>query len=98
MTAASHPQQPYGLPRQTTAQTTVAQPARTGGVTLPGRTNADTNVITAPPRTQLQQTWDSFRAHKAAFIGLCVLGTMIVVCALLPFVLQDPAATDIAKA
>ncbi|MCW2926904.1 MAG: peptide transporter permease [Thermoleophilia bacterium] len=63
-------------------------------INIPGRTSTDAQAMSAPPRTQLQQTWDSFRAHRAAFIGLCVLLGMIVVCALGPFVLPDPAATD----
>lgn len=62
-------------------------------VTLPNR-GTDAQPMTAPARTQLQQSWDSFRAHRAAFVGLCVLLTMIVVCAVGPFVLQDPDAID----
>ena len=50
--------------------------------------------MAGPARTQLQQTWDSYRANKPALVGLCVLATMIVVCALGPFVLQDPNAID----
>src|SRR5689334_3017436 len=79
--------QPFG--KANAAATTVARPA----INIPGRSD-EAQAITAPPRTQLQQTWDSFRSHRAAFIGLCVLGTMIVVCTLGPFVLQDPAAID----
>jgi peptide/nickel transport system permease protein len=62
-------------------------------INVPGR-NQDAGTIAGPARTQLQQTWDSFRAHRAAFIGLCVLGTMMVICLLGPFVLQDPEAID----
>ncbi len=65
-----------------------------GTLNLPNRGNTDAQPMSAPPRTQIQQTWDSFRAHRAAFIGLCVLMTMIVVCTLGPFVLQDPDAID----
>lgn len=68
--------------------------AASGTLNLPGRTNVDAQPMSAPPRTQLQQTWDSFRSHKAAFIGLCVLTTMIIVCTFGPFVLQDPDAID----
>jgi len=38
--------------------------------------------------------WDTFKAHRAAYIGLWVLGIMIVVCVFGPFVLQDPARPD----
>lgn len=63
-------------------------------INIPGRSD-EAQAITTPPRTQLQQTWDSFRAHRAAFIGLCVLLSMIVICTFGPFVLQDPTAVDI---
>ncbi|MCB0878946.1 MAG: ABC transporter permease [Thermoleophilia bacterium] len=63
-------------------------------INLPGRSNVDAQPMTAPPRSQLQQTWDAFRAHRAAFIGLCVLTVMVVVCTFGPFVLQDPNAID----
>jgi peptide/nickel transport system permease protein len=66
-------------------------------INVPGRSD-EAQAITKPARTQLQQTWDSFRAHRAAFIGLCVLLGMIVVCTLGPFVLQDPAAVDVVNA
>ncbi len=80
---------PFG--KATSAAGTLAAP---GTYNLPGRTNTDAQPMSAPPRTQLQQTWDSFRAHRAAFIGLCVITTMILVCAIGPFVLQDPDAID----
>ncbi|MCW2921555.1 MAG: oppC 2 [Thermoleophilia bacterium] len=67
---------------------------RPGVLNLPGQSSADSQQLSAPARTQLQQTWDSFRAHRAAFIGLCILLTMIVVCTVGPFVLQDPDAID----
>lgn len=63
--------------------------------TMPGRVaNADAQAITRPARSQLLQTWDAFRAHRAAFIGLCTLIFMILVCAFGPLVLQDPNAID----
>lgn len=68
--------------------------ATAGTLNLPNRGNTDAQPMSAPPRTQIQQTWDSFRSHRAAFIGLCVLLTMIVVCTIGPFVLQDPDAID----
>jgi peptide/nickel transport system permease protein len=47
-----------------------------------------------PSRTQRQLVWDSFRSHRMAFIGLCTLGTMAVLCLVLPFFLPDPTAID----
>ncbi|MCW2924464.1 MAG: diguanylate cyclase, partial [Thermoleophilia bacterium] len=81
------------------AATTPGHAASTPSVTInvPGQSDA-AQGITAPPRTQMQQTWDSFRSHRAAFIGLCVLLTMAVICTVGPFVLQDPAATDLPRA
>lgn len=62
---------------------------------MPGREfNAEAQTISAPARSQARQTWDAFRSHRAAFIGLCVLGVMMVVCLVGPFVLQDPDAID----
>lgn len=94
MSAAQHTTRslpaPFGK-----ATTAAAGTARTT-INLPGQASADSQTMTAPSRTQLQQTWDSFRAHRAAFISLCVLTTMIVVCAVGPFVLQDPDAIDMA--
>lgn len=63
-------------------------------VTLPNRAGADAQPLAGPAKSQLRQTWDSFRDHRAAFIGLCVLGTMILICTFAPFVLQDPTAID----
>jgi peptide/nickel transport system permease protein len=95
--SAAHPAQPArgtALPAPFQKATTRAQQVATGStINIPGRSD-EAQGITAPPRTQLQQTWDSFRAHRAAFIGLCVLLTMIVVCAIGPLVLQDPEAID----
>lgn len=84
---------PFG--KATTAATSVAGNAT---LNLPNRGNVDAQPMTAPPRTQLQQTWDSFRAHRAAFVGLCVLSTMVVICTFGPFVLQDPNAVDVVNA
>ena len=78
---------PYG-----SDQTTFGQPM--APVVVPGRRDAEAAAITTPPRTQLQQSWDAFRGHRAAFVGLCVLGVMIVVCTFGPFVLQSPTAID----
>lgn len=83
-------QMPFG--KANAAATSVASPV------LPGRSNADAQEMTAPPRSQMLQTWDSFRSHRAAFIGLCVLLGMIVVCTFGPLVLQDPNATDVVNA
>jgi len=65
-----------------------------GGINVPGRTNVDAQPMSAPPRTQMQQTWDSFRSHRAAFIGLIVLTSMILICAILPFFLVAPDEID----
>jgi peptide/nickel transport system permease protein len=81
---------PFG--KANAAATSVAVP------NLPGRSNVDAQPMSAPARSQLLQTWDSFRAHRAAFIGLCVLGTMVVICTFGPLVLQDPNATDVVNA
>jgi peptide/nickel transport system permease protein len=49
-------------------------------------------------RTQRQQAWDTFSANRAALIGLIILGSMVVICTLGPFVLQDPNAQQLAIA
>jgi peptide/nickel transport system permease protein len=92
MSAAQHAagRLPQPFNKANAAAATVAGPVT---INIPGR-NDEAQAITAPPRSQALQTWDSFRAHRAAFIGLCVLVTMILVCALGPFVLQDPNAID----
>lgn len=94
MSAAANTSQTLPVPfgKATTAASTVASPT----ITLPGRGNVDAQPMSAPPRTQLQQTWDSFRAHRAAFVGLCVLGTMVVLCTVLPFFLAPPDQIDMA--
>lgn len=81
---------PYG--RATKAAASVATVPTTSN--LPGQPDVDAQALAAPARSQARQTWDSFRAHKAAFIGFCALLTMILMCAFLPFVLQDPDAID----
>ncbi|MBC7461324.1 MAG: ABC transporter permease [Thermoleophilia bacterium] len=86
MSAASYPNQPNALP-----QPTVGAGA---SVTLPGRAARDGGAVTAPSRTQFQQMWDTFKGHRAAYIGLWVLSAMILGCIFLPFVLQDPSAPD----
>jgi peptide/nickel transport system permease protein len=92
--SAAQPARGSALPAPFQKATTQAGRVATGTtINVPGRSD-EAQAITAPPRTQLQQTWDSFRAHRAAFIGLCVLTTMIVVCLVGPFVLQDPEAID----
>ena len=65
MTAASY-RSPQPLGRGAAAATQT----RAGTVVLPGRATDEAQSITAPPRSQLQQSWDSFRAHRAAFISL----------------------------
>ncbi len=67
-------------------------PARLPRVTRP-LPAADQNLST-PSRTQRQMIWDAFRSHRMAFIGLCTIGAMMVICILLPFALQDPTAID----
>lgn len=91
MTAAQTTAGSLGAPFK--KATTVAA-GTAGSFNLPGRVNVDAQPMSAPSRTQLQQTWDTFRSHRAAFIGLCVLGVMVVVCTLGPFVLQDPTEID----
>ena len=93
MSAAQNTSQSLPVPfgKATNAAGTLAMP---GTINIPGRSNVDSQPMSAPPRTQLQQTWDSFRSHRAAFVGLCVLMTMLVICAVGPFVLQDPDAID----
>lgn len=93
MSAAQNSSRTLPVPFQR-ATNAAAGTASAGTITLPGRSNVDAQPMSAPSRTQLQQTWDSFRAHRAAFIGLCVLGTMLVICTIGPFLLQDPEAID----
>jgi peptide/nickel transport system permease protein len=86
---------PVHLGKATTAAAAAASSsANAATFNLPGRVNSDAQAISAPARSQLLQTWDAFRAHRAAFVGLCVLVTMVVVCTLGPLVLQDPDAID----
>jgi len=63
-------------------------------VVRPQRAVDEAGSLGAPARTQRQMTWDSFRSHRMAFIGLCTLGAIVATCVLLPFVLVDPTAID----
>jgi peptide/nickel transport system permease protein len=94
MTAASNTAASGGFPdHATTAGAGIAIPAG-ATVVLPGRVDADAGPLGAPAKSQLRQTWDAFRDHRAAFVGLCVLITMILACTFLPFVLDAPDAID----
>jgi peptide/nickel transport system permease protein len=81
---------------------TAAAPSLGGGKILPTSlakaagvaAGDELNAITAPARGQFLQFWDSFRSHRMAFIGLCVLSTMIVTVIFLPFVIQSPTDID----
>ncbi len=63
---------------------------------LPAQLGGDLDVqeLGTPARSQWAMIWMGFRSHRMAFIGLCVLLSMIVICTFMPFVLQDPAAID----
>lgn len=78
----------------TSALPNQAMSASGATVTLPNRAASDAQPLAAPAKSQLRQTWDAFRDHKAAFIGLCILATMVVICTVGPFFLQDPTAID----
>ena len=81
------PQGGAGLPAQAPAA-----PRRLPRVTRP--LPAADQQMGSPARSQRQMIWDSFRSHRMAFIGLCTLGAMAVICIVLPLVLQDPTAID----
>ena len=66
----------------------IVQPGR---VTLP---KEEQDILSRPAKGQWGMFWDAFRGHKAAFIGLCIISTMIFICVFGPFVLSDPTAID----
>ena len=95
MSGASAASQQFGrYPQSQGGQATTASTAvRPGSVTI-NRGNADAAELARPAKSQARQTWEAFCAHRAALVGLIVLSTMVVICTLGPFVLQDPAAID----
>jgi peptide/nickel transport system permease protein len=90
--SAATTRMPVAFGRATDAAHNMAQPV----INVPGRSNVDAQPMSAPPKSQMRQTWESFRAHRAAFVSLCILLTMIVICTFGPLVLQDPDAIDMA--
>lgn len=47
----------------------------------------DTLPTSAPPQSQREILWQSFRAHRMAFISLWVLAAIVAICVLLPVAL-----------
>jgi peptide/nickel transport system permease protein len=93
MSAAAQPSRGH-LPKSVRAAQSVATTGPATAAPAPYRREVLMPEIAAPARTQRQQVWDSFRSHHAAFISLCVLATMVVICIFAPFVLQEPEAID----
>ncbi|MCW2961918.1 MAG: binding-protein-dependent transport system inner rane component [Thermoleophilia bacterium] len=93
MSAAAQPSRGH-LPKSVRAAQSVAGGTQAAPVRQPYRREIEAPAIAAPARTQRQQVWDSFCSHRAAFISLIILGSMIFICAVGPFVLQDPEAID----
>jgi peptide/nickel transport system permease protein len=51
-------------------------------------------VLAKPARGQLGLFWDTFRSHRMAFMGLCVLSVIVTLCIVGPFFLSPPTDID----
>lgn len=51
-------------------------------------------TLTRDAQTQRQIFWQTFRAHKMAFRGLCILGFIVSCCVVMPFFLVSPNEID----